>query len=125
VKKATGTFRAGTLVATLLLAAGLSTGCASHRAASQPRPAGGGAASLAFDSPRLRRLERADPSRLDGLPWYAQRNDARLTVEDGYRGTTVEDSATLTYDHQYQSGRHVRDNYSNTTYRRTYSSSIR
>lgn len=84
------------------------------------------AASMVFDSPRLRKLEAAHPAvSEDGLPWYAARNDARLTVEGGYQGATVDDSINYTYDRQYQSGGHVRDHYSSTTRRRSHTGAVR
>lgn len=79
-----------------------------------------GARSLTLDSPRLRRtLAQADRSGdLDPYPWYASRNDARLTVENGTQGPTSEWSQTITWDHQYISGNNQpRDYYYQSTFR--------
>ena len=81
--------------------------------------------SLTFDPPRFQRLEAVSNRSSDTLPWYAARNDALLTVEIGYQGMTLDSSYSYTYDRQYHNGSYVRDYYSSTTHRRTYSAGSR
>lgn len=81
--------------------------------------------SLTFDSPRLQRLEASRDRSSDTLSWYAARNDALLTVEGGYQGMTLDNSYSYTYDRQYHNGSYVRDYYSSTTHRRSYSTGSR
>ncbi|MCC7192945.1 MAG: hypothetical protein IT444_09215 [Phycisphaeraceae bacterium] len=59
------------------------------------------------------------------MSWYAARNDALLTVEGGYQGMTLDNSYSYTYDRQYHNGSYVRDYYSSTTHRRSYSTGSR
>jgi hypothetical protein len=75
---------------------------------------------LVFDSPRLQTLNRQAGYSPGEAPWYADRNDLRLSVAQGYEAPTVERSATLTYDRQSQYGRQVTSYYSETTYRTRY-----
>ncbi len=50
------------------------------------------------------------PYRVDE-PWYASRNDTRLTVAAGVESPTVQQSATRTYDRTYSHGGQVHDNF--------------
>lgn len=50
-------------------------------------------------------------------PWYASRNDARLTTYSGYESGRDEVTSDYTYDRQYQYGAYVRDYLYITTYR--------
>ncbi len=83
--------------------------------------------SLVFDSSALRGLRDASRKHSDvtGPPWYASRNDARLTTFAGFRGSTFDRLVNITYDRQTLSGGHLRDHYHNTTYRQTVSQTVR
>ncbi len=84
-----------------------------------PRPR-----SLVLDSRRMRKADsQTDRSGL--LPWYAYRNDARLTATVGYDGGTIEHSSTLTYDRQRSHGGRIHDDFYETTYRIRHSSTAR
>jgi hypothetical protein len=52
--------------------------------------------------------------------WWLNRNDARLSVRNGYRYPEVEGYVIYTYDRQQQYGGRVYDNY----YRNTYSTRV-
>ncbi|MEE9212853.1 MAG: hypothetical protein V3U29_09385 [Phycisphaeraceae bacterium] len=80
--------------------------------------------SLVLDSRRMRQADsQADRGGL--LPWYAYRNDARLTATVGYDGGTIEHSTTLTYDRQRSHGGRIHDDFYETTYRIRHSSTAR
>jgi hypothetical protein len=83
--------------------------------------------SLAFDSPALNRALLAGPATqdLEEPPWYLYRNDARLSTVAGYYSPTFEQNVTYTYDRQSQTGRHVYDYYSSTTYTTRFQQSAR
>ncbi len=78
------------------------------------------ARSLALDNPRLMRLERAELEEAGEayeLPWYSDRRDYLPVTYDGVQSATYEQSVTVTYDQQVQTGRHVYDYGNITTYR--------
>lgn len=110
-------------VLTLLLA-GSMIGCSSSRSTwgeydpdprfRRPAPA---PRSLAMDAPKLHRaIENAnfDPGT---QPWYAARNDRRLTTTSGYQSTVYEQSVTYSYDRQSSHQGRVYDHFNSTTYR--------
>lgn len=72
---------------------------------------------LVMESAELRELAKQSgeaPGQRE-LAWYDTRNDARMSIQSGYRTTTFESSSTYTYDRQYQHSGNVRDHYSRTT----------
>ena len=73
----------------------------------------------------MRQLTEGVVSTDDSQPWYASRNDARLTTNAGYESPTYEAQGTYTYDRQYTHGSHVRDYYNQTTYRASRSEAVR
>ena len=50
------------------------------------------------------------------LPWYANRNDARLSVDAGVKSATHKTSVRWTIDRQRIANGRVRDSYHTTTY---------
>lgn len=97
------------------------TGCESHPKTVE---AHAGGRSMVFDSPRLRQLNQGVEA-AEAQPWYASRNDARLTTNAGYMTPTYEAEGTYTYDRQYTNGGHVRDYYNTTSYRATRTEAVR
>jgi len=60
-----------------------------------------------------------------GLPWYASRNDLKRATFAGYRTPTVDQIVTYTRDRQTTSGNQLHDNYSQITYRRSVTRTVR
>lgn len=82
----------------------------------------GQARSLSLTTPQVQSAQLLPPG-FD--KWYDSRNDIVPSVTAGYVGTTYEESVTYTRDGQYTSNGRVRDQYRETTYRRTYRESTR
>ena len=75
--------------------------------------------SLALDSLSLQELNEQAPTYAD-LPWYADRNDHRLTVNAGVRSSITEVVYTRSVDRQINAGtgrNRVQDFSTTTTYR--------
>lgn len=109
-------------VFTLSLAALLLCGCQStwlaHDAKSTPMfDELGHARSGVLPSKQVRMLGWPDGAEAD--TWYAQRNDAQLTVNAGYRTTEYEAQRIVTRDQQYTTSGRVYGNYQRRTYRTT------
>lgn len=73
--------------------------------------------SLATNSPRLDRAIAAADIDPNSYPWYAARNDRRLTTTDGQRSAIIEQSVTISHDRQSSTNGRVYDSMHNTTYR--------
>ena len=82
---------------------------------------------LALESGEMTRLARAagEGPGQRSLAWYDVRNDDRLAVQSGYRGSTFETIYTQTYDRQYQHGGNIHDHYNQTTRRGSFSQTVR
>ena len=121
------------LSASLLVTAGLVNGCqktGGHTVvdAGPTYTASGEARTQVFDYPRQRRLEASVATGLytsPGLPWYADRNDQRPSVQAGYQSAIVETAVTFTRDRQRTNGGRVYDNYNRNTYRTTVQEGVR
>lgn len=81
--------------------------------------------SLVTNSPRLDRAIAAADLDPDTYPWYAARNDRRLTTTDGQRSAIVEQSVTISHDRQSSTNGRVYDSTHNTTYRARVMQTIR
>lgn len=83
--------------------------------------------SIVFPSLAMRRLvaEHNEDAAIYSQPWYATRNDARLTISAGYRSATTDRVVNVTYDRQTISNGRVRDQYNSATYRQTVTHTVR
>lgn len=122
------------LSASLLVAAGLAGGCQTGTGghtvvdAGPTYTASGEARTQVFDYPRQRRLEASAATGFytqPGLPWYADRNDQRASVQAGYQSAIFETAVTQTYDRQRTNGGRVYDNYNRNTYRTIVQEAVR
>ena len=94
----------------LLVPLGAAGGCAAAPTA-QPR-------SMVFAPACLRAELRRMEARPGGaLPWYAKRNDARLTTFSGFQTTRVEHTDTFVHERRTQYDNRVRDDVYISTYR--------
>ena len=94
----------------LLVPLGAAGGCAAAPSV-QPR-------STVFAPASLRaQIRRMEARRGEALPWYASRNDARLTTFSGFQTAKVEHTETFVYERRRQHDNRVRDDVHISTYR--------
>lgn len=133
----TCSLHATALLATALLILG-SLGCSSGRCANVSQEpsawhfgpatdADGNVRLLALNSPELREAQELQPWLTDAASqaWYFDRNDRPAFVTSGFQSATREVSSTFTRDRQGVSRGVVSDNYHQTTYRSTFTETVR